>query len=72
MLPELLPSHRGEFALWKDDRVLGFYATYEDAYAAGLDTVGLDAPFLVGEIVEREPQRVSVAWQTGVMFAADD
>jgi hypothetical protein len=34
MLPELLTQHRGQHALMKDGKVLGFYSTPQDASSA--------------------------------------
>jgi hypothetical protein len=48
---ELLKTHKGQFALIHEDKLLGVYATFEQAFAAGVKTVG-NKPFLVQEIHE--------------------
>lgn len=68
-LPELLSSHRGEYALMKDGKVVNFFPTHDAAYEAALDQFGLDATFLIAKVDDGRPQPVSIAWETGVMFA---
>jgi hypothetical protein len=67
-LDELLRIHSGEFALMKHGRVVGFYPSHEAAYEAGLLKFGLDSVFLIAPVVKEQPEPVSIAWESGVMF----
>lgn len=67
-LDHMMQEHQGEFALFKDGSPVAFYATYNQAYTAGLDRFGMDQTFLVSEVKRREPQTTSIAWESGVMF----
>ena len=67
-LEDLLHTHPGEFALMKNGQVVGFYPNHEAAYEAGLATFGLDSVFLIAPVVKEDPQPVSIAWESGVMF----
>ena len=67
-LPELMKDHQGEFVLFKDGRAVAFFPTYDAAYAAGLDRFGLDAEFLIQEVVEEQPKGCSISWEAGVSF----
>lgn len=68
LLDDLLAAHKGEFALFKGGKPLGFFPTHEQAYEAGLDQLGLDAEFLVARVEEPKAQPISVSWSAGVMF----
>ena len=48
-LPELLPQHRGKFALVKGDEVVEIYDTFSDALKLGCRLYGI-APFMIHEI----------------------
>ena len=67
LLPELLEEHRGEYAVFRDGKPVGFYSTRDVAYRAALDCCGLDAVFLVCEVTEVVTETVSVAWEFGLM-----
>jgi hypothetical protein len=67
-LPKLLREHRGEFVVFKDRKPVGFYPSYDDAYAMALDRYGHEAVFLISEVVQRIPQPVSLSWNAGVLF----
>lgn len=43
------PEHAGKFVLIKEDEVVGFYSTYEDAITEGYSRFQL-APFLVKQV----------------------
>lgn len=49
---DLLQEHKGEFVLFKGIPH-GFYPSFEEAYAAGIDRFGLDELFLIEELVDR-------------------
>jgi hypothetical protein len=63
----LLTEHRGEFVLFKDGQVVGFFPTHTEAYAAGLEKFGPDAVFLVAQVAAQTPS-TSISWELGVMF----
>jgi hypothetical protein len=52
-LPDLLKSHRGEFALVHETTVDSFWPTEDAALAAGYEKFLLQ-PFLVKEVTENE------------------
>jgi hypothetical protein len=51
-LPRLLEEHRGKWVVFLDGVVRGVYADEDQAYAAGLETFGLDRVFVVAEVIE--------------------
>ena len=57
-LPALLtdPARRGKFVLIHGEAVVGCFATFDDALAAGYDRLGL-SPFLVKEVPDHEEPR---------------
>jgi len=67
-LEEMLAQHDGEFVLFKNEQPVAFFATYDQAYRAGLERFGVDQTFLVSEVKRRESQTTSLAWEAGVMF----
>lgn len=68
VLEGILPEHQGEFVVFHDEPVR-YFKTFGDAYAAGLETFGLDEVFLVQAVEKKGPGApVSMAWQAGVMF----
>ena len=50
-----IDSHRNEFVLIGRKTTIGFYATYEAAFKAGLDAFGVESDFLIKQVVEHEP-----------------
>lgn len=68
-LPEMLAEHPDQYVVVHDRIPVGFFATYNDAYATALERFGLDETFLISQVVKRTPQPASVAWEAGVMFA---
>jgi hypothetical protein len=50
-----LPRHSGEYVVLKGGDVLGFYAAFSEAYAAGAARWGLGTDFLVKQVLEHEP-----------------
>lgn len=67
-VPELLKKHRGEFVLMHNGKVVGFFDTHSAAYADGLRRFGVDATFLVAQVIEPRTEPVSFAWEAGVLF----
>jgi|GEM_PF-6713646 len=49
----LLQTHKGQFAVIKGTKLLGTYATFEEAFNAGVAAVGTE-PFLIQQILEQE------------------
>jgi len=51
-LPDLLQSHRGEFALVHGTEFVGLFPTAHAALVEGYHRFGVDEPFLVQEVTE--------------------
>jgi hypothetical protein len=51
LLPAILPLYQDEFALMKDDELVGFYSTLEDAYMTANKFLH-DQPFSVQRVTE--------------------
>lgn len=49
-----LLCRKGHYVLIQGEKILGTWATYRDALAAGYAQCGTDTPFLVRQIVERD------------------
>ena len=71
LLSQLLEEHRGEYAVFRDGKPIGFYRSREVAYREALDCCGLDAVFLVSEVTETVTESVSVTWEFGLMSGRD-
>jgi hypothetical protein len=67
LLPSWLPTKAGQFVVINGGHVVDFYSSYDAAYAAGLDKIGLDAPFFVSEVREPVPVMASLSWRFGLM-----
>lgn len=67
-LPALLSEHAGEYVVFHGEEPVSFFPTYDEAYRAGLAQFGLDEPFLVSQVVERDRAPASVSWFAGVLF----
>lgn len=50
-----LDSHADEFVLIGGKKTVGFFASYEKAFEAGLGAFGLGTDFLIKQVVEHEP-----------------
>jgi hypothetical protein len=50
-LPQLLPQHRGKFALIRECKITGFYDTIEDANTAGTQLYS-DGLFSIQKVTE--------------------
>jgi hypothetical protein len=53
-LPEMLLSHRGKYAVFKDGKLADYWASYEDAIKFGYRQFGLE-PFYVGKVQHIRP-----------------
>lgn len=54
LLPELLKTHKGEYAVFRNGDFLGVFRTNDEAYTAALERYGLTS-FLLQPIREAEP-----------------
>ena len=52
---EWLATHQGEFAVVAGSTVAGFYASFEEAFRAGVRAFGVTSPFLVKQVCKEEP-----------------
>jgi hypothetical protein len=66
-LDEMMRDHDGEFVLFRGERPIDFFATYNEAYQAGLDQFGLDDVYIVSEVKRRDQHATSVTWAAGAM-----
>lgn len=67
-LDALLSEHLDEYVLFKDGAAVAFFDDEDAALADGLERFGLDDVFLVSRVARPEPERLSLAWELGVMF----
>ncbi len=54
-LLELLKHNKGQFAVIKDETLLGTYTTFNEAFEAGVNEWGT-APFLIREVTDKPPR----------------
>jgi hypothetical protein len=52
LLPSLLATHRGKFALMRDGKIVEFFDTARDAYIAGRKLFEQDQAFSVQEVID--------------------
>jgi hypothetical protein len=52
---EWLKKHSEKFVAVQDNHVLGFYASFEDAFRAGMGAFGVERDFLVKQVLAKEP-----------------
>ena len=64
---ELLVEHQGEFLVFHKGAPVGFFETYNEAYQAGIDRLGLDEVYLIAKVEEKKPETASLSWQFGVL-----
>lgn len=67
-LAEWLPHHEGKFALVKDEQSLGFFDSWETAYAEGVARLGA-APMLIRQVVTEQRVESAPALMLGVIHA---
>ena len=65
---ELLKHNQGQFALIHGETLAGTFTKAEEAYEAGIGKFG-DVPFLIKEVIEKEPVQAIPALTTGAMGA---
>jgi hypothetical protein len=66
-LRDMMRDHDGEFVLFRGEKPVAFFATYNEAYQAGLDQFGLDDVYIISEVKRRDHHATSVTWAAGVM-----
>jgi hypothetical protein len=65
LLPDLLPEHRGQWALFSDGKIASFFMSPDEAYQAAIGTFGLAGrPFVVAPVEEVKETPVTA----GVLF----
>ena len=52
-LKEFIPQHLNQFVLIKEDKIAGFFKSYENALRAGLKFFG-NVPFFIKEVQPKE------------------
>lgn len=68
ILPDLLKTHAGKYALVRDQKLEGVFDSIDSAYAEGLRRFGL-RPFFVGHIVAVEKPEQLPALTHGLIHA---
>lgn len=69
ILPNLLKTNVGQFALIKDRQLAGTFTTFQEAYSAGLAKYG-NVPFLIKQVLEAEPIQHAPALTYGLIRAS--
>jgi hypothetical protein len=64
---ELLEDHEGEFVVFKDQRPVGFYSSFKEAYSRAIDLFGLESVFLVSEVRRQVPGSALLSWDLAVL-----
>lgn len=67
VLPELIGEHKGEFVVFKDKGVVGFFPTFQDAYSAALRKFGLGEVFLISEVEPPRRSSSALTWDLAVL-----
>jgi len=63
VLPDLLDTDLGRFALIYGGEVIDCFDDFDSAYQVGLEKYGVDSPVYVGEIKPTEPTVTSYSWE---------
>ena len=66
-LADMMRDHDGEFVLFRGEKPVAFFSSYNEAYQSGLDQFGLDAVYIVSEVKRRDHHPTSVTWAAGAM-----
>ena len=56
---ELVAQHEGQFVLIHGDDLVGWYQSYDDAFTAGIQTIG-NEPFLIRQVFAGDEPPVHV------------
>ncbi len=62
---EWLETYENQFALVKDEKLIGTYTTEAEAYKAGLEEIG-NQPFLIKQVVKEDKEISFPALALGV------
>jgi len=66
-LSDLMLDHKGEFVVFKDQKPVGFFKSFQAAYESGLRRFGLDSVFLVSPVGVQPNHSSSLSWDLGVL-----
>ncbi len=66
---EWLGHYAGKFALIKGEVLAGTYTTFAEAYGSGVEKFG-SGPFLIRQILVRDPEQSTPALFVGALFAS--
>jgi hypothetical protein len=66
-LESMMTDHDGEFVLFRERKPVSFFATYMEAYQAGLDLFGFDEVYIVSAVKRRDVHATSITWAAGAM-----
>lgn len=65
---DLLKSYKDQFALVKDDKFVGAYTTFQEAFESGVEKFG-NEPFLVKQVSEEAVEAYYPALTLGLISA---
>jgi len=68
-LEDLVAKHSHKLVVFHGGALQGVFADYGKAYAFAIERFGLDEPFLIAPVEPPRIETISVAWDSGVMFA---
>ena len=63
---EYLKHYKGQFVLIKGKKLIGSFTTEEEAYKTGVEQFG-NTPFLINQVVKKEPINAIPALMLGLM-----
>jgi hypothetical protein len=66
-LDEMMREHEGEYVLFRGEKPVAFFPSYNEAYQAGLDQFGLDEVYIISEVKRRDQYATSVTWAAGAV-----
>ena len=63
----MLRTNAGQFVVFKDGDLQGFYPLLEDAYEAALARFGLDADVFIARVERPGPIIITMSWHRGTV-----
>jgi len=63
-----LTHNKNQFSLIKNEKLVGMYTTFDEAFDAGVSLYGNQA-FLIKQVVEKEPEAQFPALTVGLLYA---
>jgi hypothetical protein len=66
-IPELMKEHAGEWVLFQDGQVLGFYADESTPYVEGAKRFGLEGGFVIARVEPMTEVPLSAAHLFGLL-----